>query len=593
MDLARPGYLWLSCLVPLLLAWVIRGRLVRLRRWSALGQVVRPRGDGDGGWLAAIVFLIVALAGPRWGRVLSPPLPPGRDVVLLVDTSRSMGVEDAVPDRLAVAVETAETLVEALGREEGDRVALVAFAGRGVVRAPLTENLGAVVDALRALRPGDVRPGGTHLGAAIGTALDAFGDEGHAGGRTILVFSDGEDHVGAWEARRDRLREAGVVVHALAVGDADRGHPVPSGRGSTTLTYRGEPVLSRRSDRALAAIARMTGGAFVPLGLAPIDLGALFVRRIDPVARQDRLVFRASGRVERSPWFVLAALGLALAASWPGRHPGSFGIRRGQLVLRAGAIATLGLGLGVGMGAGTGTGAGSVDVAIEEGRTLYEAGRWAEALAAFERALAADPGGVIPRYDAAAALFQVGRYAEALDHYSAARGRAGAGLRTKIDYALGNTSLALGDVAGAIRHYDACLASKAPGADLDRVRRDAAINRRFAEEASRRPRAPEPRDGGSNSSSKDRPTGSDDRDATGREPDATSGPGPAPAGGEPGEGNTGRRGAGGAGRSGVAPPRAGSPEDRLDEAVRRVREARRRRLPDSPPPPDGGNAKDW
>ena len=46
-------------------------------------------------------------------------------------------------------------------------MAVVAFAGRGVVRCPLTENLGAVDSALQALRPGDVRPGGTDLGAAL------------------------------------------------------------------------------------------------------------------------------------------------------------------------------------------------------------------------------------------------------------------------------------------------------------------------------------------------------------------------------------------------------------------------------------------
>ena len=58
--------------------------------------------------------------------------------------------------------------------------------------------------------------------------------------------------------------------------------------------------------------------------------------------------------------------------------------------------------------------------------------------------------------------------------------RAGAALRTKIDYALGNTALVLGEIPVAVAHYDRCMASRATGPDLDSVRSDAAINRRFA-----------------------------------------------------------------------------------------------------------------
>ena len=56
----------------------------------------------------------MALAQPKWGR-MGPAPAPGHDVVLLIDVSRSMGAEDAVPNRLTVAVEYAEKLVDALG----------------------------------------------------------------------------------------------------------------------------------------------------------------------------------------------------------------------------------------------------------------------------------------------------------------------------------------------------------------------------------------------------------------------------------------------------------------------------------------------
>ena len=113
----------------------------------------------------------------------------------------------------------------------------------------------------------------------------------------------------------------------------------------------------------------------------------------------------------------------------------------------------------------------------------------------------------MPRYDAAATLFRMERYADAADAYAVARQTAGAGLRTKIDYALGNTALALGDAHAAIAHYDACLASQAAGPDLDAVRRDAAVNRRFAVESAQRTPAPPRSEGGSSSGPRSSPTG--------------------------------------------------------------------------------------
>src|SRR5262249_46982723 len=153
----------------------------------------RLRPDGATGWLLAVVCLILALAQPRWGRGAGPPLPPGHDVVLLVDTSRSMGAEDAVPNRLGVATEAAGSLLSALGRQRGHRVAVGAFAGRGRQRCPLTENLGAVADVLARLTPGDVQPGGTDLGAGLEAALEAFDSQEHSEGKTIILFTDGED----------------------------------------------------------------------------------------------------------------------------------------------------------------------------------------------------------------------------------------------------------------------------------------------------------------------------------------------------------------------------------------------------------------
>lgn len=577
MDVfAQPQSLWLLVSVPLLLAWVARGLLRRKRDWVLLGQGSRLRRDGSLGWLAAITCLILALAQPRWGRGTIPPLPPGHDIVFLVDTSRSMGAEDAVPNRLGVAIETAESLIRALGENPGNRAAVVAFAGRGRLRCPLTENLGAAAESLRELRPGDVQPGGTDLGAGLDVAIDAFGDQDRAEGRTILLFSDGEDHAGTWNTPIEDLRRAGIVVHSIAIGDPEHGHAVPSGRGAT-LTYRGAPVLSKREDRAFETLARETGGAFIPLGLASVDLGRLYQKRIAPIARLKREAIRPSEKSERFPIFVATALGLGLWGSWPSR--GRW-LRPRRWIIILCLLAPL----------GAGGGHDSAAARIEQGRSAYAAGHFGEALTAFERAIILDPRGAVPRYNAAAALYRLQRYSDATTRYREAHERADASLRTKIDYALGNTALALGDLTAALGHYDDCLASTARGSVMDAVRSDAAANRRFAVEQAKPPSNP--------SDSKDAPSSKADRpqspkpdegedrsqdDSESKNPNRAEGDQPGP------HRPSGKQGPGG---SGSTPPSAGSPEGRLNAALENIREARSRR-PDETLPPTDDQRMDW
>ena len=572
MDFAHPERLWLLLLLLPLAAWVARGRRRRARDWATLGQGGRPPGDGTWGRVAAVGSLLLALAQPRWGRLPGSELPPGHDVVFVVDVSRSMGAEDAPPDRLGAATRAAGSLLDALGREPGHRAAVVAFAGRGASRCPLTEDLGAAAEALEALKPGEIRPGGTDLGAGLEAALDAFDDREPADGRTIVLFTDGEDHAGTWDRLLPRLAAGRVVVHAVAVGDPAHGQPVPSGAGGF-LSYHDRPVESRREDAAPEALARATGGAFLPLGVAHPDLGALYDERIAPIARGRRSALRPGERAERFPLFVLGAVLAGSAGVWP-----SLG-RRAPRMLYAGWA---GLAL-AGMGAIPGD---SPSSAVGEGRTAYQAGDFPAARTAFERAAALDPRAAVPRFDAGSACFQARAYAEAEAHYRAARERADAALRTKIDFALGNVALARGDIAGALPHYDACLASRAPGASADAVRRDALANRRFAERLARDSAGgPEGGDGPGDSEPKPSDQGG-----------SKSAPGPSsspPDDGSTGPSTAGARGAGGAGGNRPEPPRAGSPEARLADALDRIRAARRRRLADEPPPAATDDRKDW
>ena len=577
MRLVQPEWLWILAIVPLVTLWSAFGRAKRGRDWLALGSSGKPPRDGAFLWMVAVLFFAIALARPRWGNHhQGPPIAAGRDFVLLVDVSRSMGARDAVPDRLSVAVESAESLVNALGRSPGDRVAVVEFAGRGVKRCPLTQTLGAVIEALHDLKPGGVQPGGPDLGAALDAARETFDDQDHAGGRTVVLFSDGEDHEDRWREALDRVRGEGIVVHTVAVGDPGQGREVPSSSGEP-LEFQGETVLSTRTDKTLEMIAKRTEGAFIPLGLSMTDLGKLYQSRIEPVAVMTRISRLVPEPPERFGVFLLFGLTVAIAATWPTR-PRPFA-RTGRLHFAAlcGLIVVA---------------AGATDDPpgmIASGRTEFAAGRFDDALSWFEKAILVAPAQAVPRYDAAAALYRLGRFEEAATHYRAARARAAPPLQTKIDFALGNTMLCRGDFATAIRHYEDCIASRVPGTDLDRTRQDALINKNYTEEQARNTLA--------TPDSEEKPERSQDTPRTGnapssREKSAKPSPGNttnAPEGGPP----TGLRGSGGAGGSGPAPPRSGSPEDQLAHAVDDVKKARAGRLPEVVLPEDRDHIKDW
>jgi Ca-activated chloride channel homolog len=619
MGFARPELLWLLTILVPLSIWTIRGRWRRRKRWQSLAQRGRPSRDGTPGIVAAIVCLILALAQPRWGHLPGSALPPGHDLVLVIDVSRSMAAEDAVPNRLAVAVEMAKSLVRPLGRDPSNRAAVVAFAGRGVLRCPLTENFGAVLDALGRLRPGSVKPGGTDLGAALDAAIDAVavGRQEHAQGRAIAIFSDGEDHADRWRSRIERLRQQDIVVHAIAIGDALNGHPVPADKSAQPLTFKGEKVLSKRSDSSLESIARGTGGTIVKLGLASSDLGTLYESKIEPLARRQREASRLAGKAERFPLFLLSALVFLLLGCWPANRGwhwhlgwrGSLGWRRPA---RALAPASVLVSLAVLAAGATDSqpkvAVESAESTVARGKHAYDDGRLEEALEAFEAAIARAPHLAVPRYNAAATLFQLKQYARARECYQEARLSAGRLLRTKIDYALGNTSLALGEIASAIHAYDDCLASTASGAQIEQVRRDAAINRKFAVEQAESPAIADSEnpEGPSRSPRRSGRRGPDPRpDGEDTSPDAQPdsgalGAGANPEGDDPDERNrppNRRRRTGGAGGTGKGPQesRGDTPDDRLDAALEHIREAAEsRRLPEElPPDRPTSEGKDW
>ena len=246
----------------------VLGRLLgsvdrRRRRWRA--------------WLsiAAVALVLVALAGPRFGKRTIQLTARGVDVVVLLDTSRSMLAEDVAPNRFERAKLEVSRLLDQL---HGHRVALVVFAGRSRVQCPLTMDYGAFSMFLSSVQVGSVELGGTALAPAIDKACKLF-KAGERKYKALVVFSDGENHSGDLEAAARDAAKQGVVIHVVGVGTA-QGAPIPIRDESGKLkeyqkAQDGSVVITKLNLTGLSRIADVTGGKIALLtgrtaSMAPI-----------------------------------------------------------------------------------------------------------------------------------------------------------------------------------------------------------------------------------------------------------------------------------------------------------------------------------
>lgn len=260
--------------------------------------------------LPAGALLGVAAAGPRWGAAESGA-PGSGDVVLVLDASNSMLVQDVAPSRLERERAMARALVDRLA---GSRVGLIAFGGSGHALSPLTSDASAVHLYLDALSPEIVNQGGTSLDSALRQALALLGGagEGPVGGSIVLV-SDGEalepaELVGASIGHARRL---GVPVHTVGIGTAAGGQvphvdPETGAREGVKREIDGSPAVSRLDEATLRRIAQETGGTFRLMPDAPAVADLARAASTGGRATRGRGTALPDNRYE---WF----LGLALA----------------------------------------------------------------------------------------------------------------------------------------------------------------------------------------------------------------------------------------------------------------------------------------
>lgn len=284
MDWQYPQALYLLWLVP---AWLGLAVFARARKRGAAEAFVAaqmqprilPQNSAARFWSkavlvsAALVCAVLALARPRWGEYMLEIRQRGCDLYILLDVSKSMLAGDVPPSRLERAKDDIKAL---LTRLNGERVGLIAFAGRPAVRCPLTSDYGFFRLALDETDTFSAPRGGTAIGDAIRKALEVLPKEGDRD-QVLLLITDGEDHESYPLDAADAAAERKVAIVTVGLGDAAQGARVPVKAGGTWLNKDGQQIWSKLDTNLLDQIARRTNGAFVPVGTKAYDLGQIYV----------------------------------------------------------------------------------------------------------------------------------------------------------------------------------------------------------------------------------------------------------------------------------------------------------------------------
>jgi len=277
---AEPVWLWLLLLAPFWLLWRVvggRSRQRQLQRFAdphLLPHLLVQRSRADHRWLPLWPWLwalmVLALAGPRWdfGEVETFPL--ANAAVILLDLSRSMDAVDVTPSRLARARQEITDLVAA---NPAVRLGLVAFAAVPHVVAPVTEDMGTLLNLLPAMESALAVKQGTQLVTALQRCKQLLALESGSS-KSVILLSDGEFSGVDPEQLVEELKTVGVRLYILGMGTSE-GAPVPTPGGEWYRDADGVPVLSRLNEKGLQRLAAATGGFYQRADYRQGDTAAL------------------------------------------------------------------------------------------------------------------------------------------------------------------------------------------------------------------------------------------------------------------------------------------------------------------------------
>lgn len=417
--------------------------------------------------VAACGLAMVVLARPQWGFSFEEARQRGLDVIVAIDTSRSMLAEDVAPNRLARAKLAALDL-KRLART--DRVGLIAFAGSAFLQCPLSFDDEAFRQNVNALDVSIIPQGGSALAEAMEAARAAFEHKGD-NHRVLVLFSDGEDNVGEAIDVAKKSAKEGLRIFTVGVGTA-HGELLRTTDGKGRTDYirdqQGNVVKSRLDEKLLKDIAQAADGFYMLMaGANTMEL--LYERGLAPLPKSDQAVRHIKRYHERYQWFLGMVIVLLLTEMF---LPERKRVRRPAATtapaLAKAAIFVLFVGaLGVG-------------ASPARGLKQYDAGRYESAWREYRNALRDKPDDPRLHFNAGTAAYQAGNYEKALEYFSSAMLTPDPNLQQRAYYNRGNALYRFGEATSEpkekMQHWDEAVSAYESALKLNPNDADAKFN---------------------------------------------------------------------------------------------------------------------
>jgi Ca-activated chloride channel family protein len=434
-----PGVIWF-----LWWSWRKRQALVRLfvseRLLPQLLEGFSPtrRKLKMGLQVAAVLFLMLALARPQWGFVWEEANTRGRDILVAIDTSRSMLAADMAPNRLTRAKLAA---LDLLRLAKNDRLGLIAFSGAAFLQCPLTLDDEAFRQNVDALDTSIIPQGGTAITEAIQTAITTFSTEEGDNHKVLIIFTDGEDHDGGAVLAAETADNHHIKIYTVGVGTpAGELVKIIDERGNSTFVKdeQGNVVKSRLNEDLLRQIATAAQGFYIPLREGNA-MQVLYQRGMEsmPTSELSSKLVRQLNEQFHWPLGIAIALLLIealLPASPKKRTAAASSVATSGTTPAKAAVAALVLLMAV----------GSVSASPARAYRDYKKGNYKESRSEYERLLEKKPDDPKLSYNAGASAYREGAYDAAAKAFSNATKAPELDLQEKAYYNLGNSNYRLG-----------------------------------------------------------------------------------------------------------------------------------------------------
>lgn len=274
----RPLWLLALLLLPLLLWRGLRqGAAEReLARWidAPLRAHVLLAGRGGKQWLGSLwlagvwSIAVIALAGPAWRQQEVALYRVEAPLVMALDLSAHMAVDDLAPDRITRARYKLMTLLK---ERAGGQVALIAYGGDAFTVAPMTDDAATVAALIDSLSPAVMPVAGQRADRALRRAAGLISGAGFSGGDVLLVTDQADT---ATRDAAQTLRAHGIRVSVLGVGTSE-GAALRDADGALVYDRAGVPQLAQLDEAGLRALATAGGGRYARMQADNRDLEQL------------------------------------------------------------------------------------------------------------------------------------------------------------------------------------------------------------------------------------------------------------------------------------------------------------------------------